>query len=268
METYEDISDCKLQYILLNSDFLKTKFTHDKNLFLYNPPTHEDNDVVFASSRGGGLQELSGITCYSTPGARLSTLVAQAEEYIRSHKNPTGLHVYFVAGLCDITTKLHHPTLSPPNSMRKSRYQEVIMGETIRHKTDQLKRIYDQAITRMTPYGARPIFCTIPPCNLLDWNLSRLDKRKTAYLQHVNRYEEMQTNLEEVIIEINRYIWKLNSEVLGSFTPDLTSSMSKKEGGKKRRFFYKRLSDGVHPSQELRSAWAVKLQEAINSNRR
>ena len=263
MAAYDNISDTKLEYILLNSDFLKTEFVHDRKLFTYRPPINEALDVIFASSRGRGIQEP---LCFSTPGARMSTLTAQAVEFVKHHKNPTNLHLYFLAGLCDVTTKLHHPTLPPPPSFNNYKYQEVIIRDSPNFKIDQIKTTYDQAISELTPFGCRPIFCNIPPCSLIDWNLSRLSQNKTSFLQLVDKYDDMQKNLESITSEVNRYISYLNSQVTGSYTPDLCGTISKMEGNK-RRYFYKRLADGVHPTPELCATWASKIRKAITKNR-
>ena len=70
-------------------------------------------DAIFCSSRGGGLSEPllelhpypSTVYLYSKGGGTLERLQHEAYSFLDNTLEPTNCHIYFVAGLCDVTYK-------------------------------------------------------------------------------------------------------------------------------------------------------------------
>ena len=270
--TLESITDVQIEYMILNHDSIKPKFVHDPKMFDYIPPFNSANDAIFASSRGKYMLKFIkdkhpspySVVCKSFPGASLNSLITKAEFYVQHHTDPTNTHLYFLAGLCDLTTKLKAPILPVPSRFRQGApYEEVIF--TSDGKVQGLKKTIDHAVKRLLPLGCKPVFSTVAPCSILDWNLLRFEQGKTSYLQHREYYDVMQEELNAAVVDINRYIFHVN-RTWDMATPDIAAAMSHCKKGH-RRFHLNRLLDGVHPDDLLKKAWAAKIQNSINQNR-
>jgi lysophospholipase L1-like esterase len=196
---------------------------------------------------------------WSKPGARIN----QMEDLIRdciimhhgedSYKN--SLHIYISAGICDITKRL-----------KGKGYEEVIvnLNEIESTKCKIIRSLND--IQKFTlNEGATPIFTTIYPMSLHDWNNNRLCQRKTTNLQHVELYPKMQTKMEEMIREVNTHIININVNI-GVATPLIHKHLVHNRGKGNSSYKFNMLNDGCHPNQTLKIKIANSIAVAIKKN--
>jgi hypothetical protein len=211
-------------------------------------------NYIVSTSRGRKLQ--TSLTNATTgmcvlPGAKLTTLLATAKTVIRTSNtkgNKPG-HMYFLAGVPDLTTKLRGPN-----------YQEVIfMGsppDTVPGYEEQLTK----ASQDIKVLGWKPVFCPIIPMALKDWNAPC----RTSYLIHYHHYEDMQALLEKTIIAINHIIQAINKSNR-VHTPNIQSNIIKMDHGR-TKFMYNRLLDGCHPNDAAADKWVQILEQSISIN--
>ena len=227
-------------------------------------------DIILASSRGKDMDVALGkihkkpekFRIMAKSGAELSDLVERVPSILRKCKDPSNYHIYFLAGLCDITYRDHDSCYRVNEP-----YDEVLFMETPSEATNRVCKIIDSVAEKVLRAGAKPCFATIPPCSLNTWNNIRLNQYKTAFLLHHTHYEDMQSNLITSIIDINKYIVQTNTNN-NMITPYLASTIVTNMGqNKPHRIHYSRLADGVHPTDALRDRWAEKLNKAIEDNR-
>ena len=77
-------------------------------------------DVILASSRGKGLEELMKplhpsphkLTVIYSSGARMQKLINQATNILAHTPNPHDYHIYIIGGYCDINERIQ-PSISP-----------------------------------------------------------------------------------------------------------------------------------------------------------
>ena len=228
-------------------------------------------DVILASSRGKGLEELirpkhpspNHLFIKSTSSANLHLLTIQAINIISKAKNPSNHHIYIIGEYCDLNEIIQHKIAI----QRNARYQEFVFRE---EPEAAVSRLTDRLVTTsqtIANHNAKPILCTIPPSSLHTWNYTRLLQRKTAMLEHFKQYPSMQQNMIKSLLTINTNIIGINKKH-GSYTPKLADTIIKKPGGrKKHRVHFSRLVDGVHPSQSVKEEWANMILKAIEINR-
>ena len=220
-------------------------------------------DAIFASSRGRTLVEpivdwhpdCTKLMIWTIPSAKLEELQYEAYDFLNTTSDPTNCHIYFVAGLCDIT--VHE---------RRGRYKEVYYIESIQNTIDRLKNLIDTINHGILILGAKPCFSTIIPSSLQDWNFTRLQQHKTTHLLHSHQYNDMQHLLNRAVIEINQHINTTNIDNKMQ-TPQLADTIITKRRTSPPRFHYNRLADGVHPTKELSTVWANCLKKIISNNR-
>lgn len=208
------------------------------------------------------LENPTCLTMRAVSGGRLMGLCNIATSIINHHHHPSTCHVYFLAGLCDITYRDFDPNYS-----HNICYDEVSFtdspDQTIFRLTNEINSISDHIIS----LGAKPCFATIVPSSLRAWNETRLEQQKTAFLLHHTQYDDMQANLISAISSINKHIIEVNNSN-NMATPYIAETVMSNTGpNKPPRIHYKRLTDGVHPSPTLRDKWINKLVHAIKINR-
>ena len=166
------------------------------------------------------------------------------------------VHIYISAGLCDLTKKLKEPN-----------YEEVIFDFV--HEMD-IRSSFLNSLETIRLFtlkeGAIPVFTTIYPMSLADWNQHRLLKNKTSHLSYSNEYPLMQSKLEESVRYVNEEIIASNVKT-GVATPLIHKHLIHNRGQGKFAFKYNFLSDGCHPTQVLQQKVAVSLRQAITKNR-
>jgi hypothetical protein len=218
-------------------------------------------DVFLATSRGRGLVDFFGSNPHKIiPGAKIDRLIDEAKKILYRIGRPCPgkhHHIYFVAGLPDVTTM-----------ERESSYQEVIFMENDEEADKRLEDIYSKATAEILKLDAIPIFTTIAPCSIEKWNYTRLEQRKTSHLLHFSHYLDMQMNLIKAIHRINKTIIAINS-THKMYTPRLAKQITYMQGGRRKtpRVRYGRLTDGVHPNRETCLKWKEELQKARAINR-
>ena len=219
-------------------------------------------NIVVASSRGVGLSErLPKNTSVSiTEGGRLSSLLATAKTLLPP---PYGLtrryHVYFLCGVPNITRLV---------KVRSERYRECVYDEdpsvTAERYQAELRDCQKEILSR----GALPIFCTITKVNLHNYNIFCLDKNRTSHLKLMDKYPEMQKNLNQAITLINNFIYNLNKNS-GISTPFLHHTIQDRRGRRGHKYYVQKweyLYDGLHADETLHPLWATCLKQAMEKN--
>ena len=84
------------------------------------------------------------------------------------------------------------------------------------------------------------------------------------HLKHETEYPIMQEQLNSILYTVNSYIIKIKSGN-GVVSPFLHSYVNKRNG-KKTRYIYARLVDGVHSTYALSAAWTRHLETTIDIN--
>ena len=226
-------------------------------------------DVIFSSSRGRDLysplsklhRDPEYLYIYTRGGATLKSLQYAAYDYLDWTSDPTNCHVYFVAGMCDLTFKDTDRRWS-----HKVKYEEVLFKGSALDTITRMTHLIDCISGHTLFMGAKPCFATILPMSLRTWNNYRLEQGKTSFLLHHNHYVEMQEAMNFAIRKINQHIHAVNASNT-MVTPSLASSVVEYRGLKKPRVYYSRFTDGVHPGEDLIEKWAKLLDRAIVRNR-
>ena len=192
---------------------------------------------------------------WGRPGLKLNKCNSLVENNIILHHPPIingQTHYYIMAGICDVTCRLKHGS-----------YEEVIFQNketTINNTTSQLDRL-SEVICRM---GAKPIFCTIPPMSLQNWNNNRLKQRKTISLNFQDQYARMQKEMEEALEVINSHIININKSH-NMHTPLLHTALHRRRRGKAYTM-YELLKDGCHPGNAMAKNCVDSIKRAIAIN--
>jgi hypothetical protein len=186
------------------------------------------------------------------PGAKLSQLRQSAHQVLQNAKKQgkaTG-HVYYLAGIPDLTTKIRGEDC----------YQEVVYMGTPSETVPLLETELIATAKMTQEMGWTPVFCTISPMSLKDWNSSA----RTPYLLHHNQYGDMQALLENTVIAANHVIRSLNKSNR-VYTPNLQRQIAKISHGKVK-FMYNRLYDGCHPCASVVDEWVKIMKQAMTIN--
>lgn len=222
-------------------------------------------DLIMTTSRGKGMGEIFGKQKHlfninkkviTISGATIDHLTNKALDIIANHPSPSSIHVYFIAGIPDITTMI-----------RDVGYEEVIFIEDPITAHSHFITKATRTINRIIQAQAIPCLATIAPMSIDTWNHTRLHQHKTNYLIHFNQYEDMQALLNQTLIHINTDIIKLNT-VNNMLTPKLaTQILHKQNTHRSYRTRFGRLTDGVHPNTETQLHWAGDIINCIANNR-
>ena len=173
------------------------------------------------------------------PGAKLSELADQACEILEKSNNPSQIHIYFMAGLCDVTQKIKNRewVRCRDGHWERALYNEVIFDGSWHDSPKAITDKIEEIQSRIMSYEAKPCFLTIPTCSLHTWNTTRLNKFKTCHLLHHHQYPDMQENLNKTLWEVNHKIIEINSTTK-MFTPKIADTIMVNSGpGKNPRIF-------------------------------
>ena len=223
-------------------------------------------NVLLATSRGYDLKDKTPkevpLTARVISGGSLKKLnsIAKSSPSIASPRfSTTPTHVYIMAGIPDITEKLHGP----------HNYTECIYNNTPQSTIQNIKIDMQEIANTIISRGAKPIFGTIAPINILKYNTFLKEKRKTSMLKHTHQYDDMQQKVDHIITELNEHIKTTNSTndlATPFFHMDITKRHSK--GGRGyRTIHWDNLYDGLHATQHTKQKWANTLKSAIDRNR-
>ena len=235
-------------------------------------------DVVLCSSRGKHLEkELRSLHpsphrlhVMFKPGASLEYLFNHAKTLLEREECPDRFHIYFMAGICDLTEKVRDLAWVKDYKGRiiQAPYEEVIFTESWKDTPaifiDKLTDLCDEIIE----LRAKPSIMTIPTISIPNWNETRLNQYKTCHLLHHQQYPDMQENLNKTLWEVNRLIIEKN---IGNkmFTPKIASSIMVNQGpNKPPRTHYSRFTDGVHQKYHITKSWAAQINDSIKINRK
>ena len=225
-------------------------------------------NLLAAASRGGGILQMVPELDEEVvlPGKTMREVTEEALKRIPPpYRQRKPVHVYIMAGLPDISTKLED---------KDTDYKECVYRSHPDESLQHFKRELNHCTREFKKAGAIPIFCTVTHCNLQTYNTSLLDKNMTTYLKHQHEYATMQTPLNNAIDIINEEIPLHNRRITPQVaTPFLHSAIRKRTGGGKKRrsvryrLDWKGLKDGCHGTPETRATWAKSIKSAIKINR-
>lgn len=210
------------------------------------------NSYIFGSSRGRSMSQVKCKQVNNLPGGTYSKLCDLAEKQLRKNTDPK--IVYFIAGIPDICTVIRD---------KKEKYEESYLNLEKDHVLHVQNTISDVE-KRMRNIGCKVVFGTITIISFKKWNSHRKCVGKTVHLKHETEYHIMQEKLNSILYTVNSYIIHKNIEN-GVVSPFLHSYVHKKSG-KKTRYIYTRLVDGVHPTHALSVAWTRHLETTIDLN--
>ena len=140
-------------------------------------------DVILASSRGKGLEELikplhpspHKLTVISSSGATMHTLLNKAINILAHAPNPHDYHIYIIGGYCDINERISYQLHHLRNiHNRRAQYEEFIFRENPIAAASRVTDLIEKASDQIHSLHALPIICTIPPSSLDTWNHIRL----------------------------------------------------------------------------------------------
>ena len=202
-------------------------------------------------------------------------LCAMIDRYEPIWKQLTHIHpniAYVGAGVPDITDKIKYSTW-------RGKYEEVVMtwSESDYERLQSEYRLTEQILKTK---GATPVFCTIAPMDLNNWNVHRNTPqgrngyRATDYLIHQSEYPRMQFEQVQVITRINEFIRHINYEN-GVLDLDLAKFvMIPREGcnGREQRYKvstgYAKFVDGCHATPRLARQWSMHAAVVASDNRK
>ena len=190
-------------------------------------------DVILASSRGEGLEELirpkhpspNHLFIRSTCSANLHLLTTQAIDIISKSKNPSNHHIYIIGGYCDLNEIIQHKIAIH----RNVRYLEFVFVEQPEAAVSRITGRLETTSQIIANHNAKPILYTIPSPSLHAWNYTRLLQHKTAMLEHFRQYPSMQQHMIKSPLTINTNIIGINKKY-GSYTPKLADTIIKEPG--------------------------------------
>ena len=223
-------------------------------------------NYLVATSRGGGLQKRmpKGYIDVDAvlPGRSIDKITRHALSLLpNSHRARSDSHIYILAGLPDVTTRVKSEEPS-------YRYVESIFVESPDQVIQRVNQEFDKCARDIARAGAVPIFCTVVGCNIEKYNRQLLNSGQTHYLHHSDHYSQWQIEINHVMKEINAHIININRRN-GMATPHLHSDITEHRGKKKRYYITKweRLHDGVHGTDATKTLWAKTIARAIEINR-
>lgn len=212
---------------------------------------------IYSSSRGKGIKEiLSNRYNVKTSftvigGGSYQSLLDQAIADISS--TPKKGVCFFMGGIPDITQKLHD-----------YHYEEVVYPNHPDETATQIDYTLSRLSVTVKEYGWSPVFCTILPMSITDWNHTRLYQRKTTHLSHFNYYGDMQYLLNKAITICNSTISAINNSN-HVHTPYVHNTIVNCDH-KKYTYRFNKLEDGVHPDNNTKQQIAQILYDSIIAN--
>lgn len=244
---------------------IRHAITHSPNSLLSNSIFQIIMNAIIGDSRVLGLKRhrnvyklhaVEGI--WGQPGAGYNvceTLVNNHTIYNHPPIFQGRTHFYIFAGICSLTTRLQEAG---------RRYQEVIFHDP----SNTISRVKSEILelnSTIKREGGLPIFCTLISMHLSTWNELRLAKRKTRELRHRDNYENMQSELEMAVAELNEFIVQTNMDN-GVATPLIHTAISSRKHGKTFILYKKHLADGCHPKDNTYLKIINSINRAISQN--
>jgi hypothetical protein len=204
--------------------------------------------------------------CWHRPGAKFYDLYDTVDnEFLKSqHKtiHTSTPQIYILAGICNLTTIVKRWV----NGARHEELIVVTKNDEITNTLNETKSAISDLQNFILRHDAIPIFCTIYPSSISDWNATRVTQGKTDILVHAEDYHAMQSHLEEMVENVNQFIVERNVD-LKMKTPLLHRCLWHNRGPKSRNCFnYSKLTDGCHASTDLNTKIGKSLLRAIHLN--
>ena len=154
--------------------------------------------------------------------------------------------IIMLLGICEITTR-----------DQRTKYTQLKMNSV----QDIVEHVIHQArvsLGMIRQYGYQQIsYATITGLDLQKYNMCAI--RRNPHLKDLRGSQQQQALLNQAIIEVNRKIVQLNSELLIPTT--WTAGYIHRYFRRKHHNYYQRLNDGCHPTQEAACYWMAQIQK-------
>lgn len=188
-----------------------------------------------------GLEEnIKILTCAGAGYCRASL---QAKTVI-SYFQPT--LIIMLLGICEITRR-----------DRRTRYTQLRMNsaqQIVEHVMLQAR----MSLGILRQYGSQQVsYATITGLDLQRYNLNAI--RSNPQLKDLLRSQQQQSLLNQAILEVNRKIVQLNTELLIPTT--WAAGYIHRYFRRKHHNYYQRLNDGCHPTDEAAQYWMAQIQK-------
>jgi len=200
------------------------------------------------------------------PGGNFNTLCYQLKESTRvaksqyPHHNITAL---LFGGICSFTHKISKPTK-----------QEISYASNPRRIVN-IKHALQDINTYCVSQNIRLITTTIPPASInknVDFNMQHRKLLHSAFTD--NERNDKQNELEQDVTEVNNFMTSCEAHAVNLHTEvqhtkrrrngrSRTGTTKAPQISPKTRFCYKELTDGVHPTEALKTVIFKKIFTAI-----
>jgi hypothetical protein len=189
--------------------------------------------------------------CWSKPGAKYYDLYDLVDnEYISVQRNiihTSTPQLYILAGICNITTVVRGWADGARHEEQIVLLNEAECENTLREAKCAISDLQNFVLRHDT----LPVFATIYPSSISEWNLHRQNTNKTEVLLHSEEYQPMQEKLEAMILDLNNFIIERNLDLKVS-TPLTHKCLWHNRGpNRKNKYNFSQLIDGIHPSFSL-----------------
>ena len=256
---------------------------HIKDIHYIPLTTYSIMDFGAFTSRGESFERILKGNLFKTvviKGGKLEKLTrelcAMIDRYEPIWKQLIHLHpniAYVGAGVPNITDKVKYSTW-------RGKYEEVVMtwSDSDYERLQSEYRLTEQILKTK---GVTPVFCTIAPMDLKNWNehrntpQGRNGYRATDYLIHQSEYPRMQFEQVQVITRMNEFIRQINRE---NDVLDLDLAkfvMIPREGctGRAEQRYkvstgYAKFVDGCHATPRLARQWSMHAAVVASDNRK
>ena len=214
--------------------------------------------LIIADSRGRGLQDIirklapdAQTRVMVHPGAGLELAVLKSIATIK--ETSPNLIVVF-CGICDLTWK--------KKDTRKVSLRYRTAADNVLHVMEAIRSSYDL----LRAEGNYKIaYATITGLDISDCNSQQrrhmTDEQYQIYSDTIKMVHPDQSALNQAIVTINKNIVVFNkrNRTKTVWTAGLVHSYIKKT----YHNYYRRLSDGCHPDEKTKKAWAAQLNKSI-----
>ena len=212
--------------------------------------------LLLMDSRGSGFETILKKILVTSPqrpnvkildvrGANLQSIEKEAIAELKQHDYD---QTYIMLGVNNFTKVF-------------SRKQIIMAFDNVPDAVDSMDNMFTRLKTNLQPYTPKVIVCHLIGLDILVYNLSRMGRNDLL----IADYPYMQSIINDSISYINRAIDSMNisSQLIG---PWLEDTIHANINGKKTNK-YLRLKDGLHPDDNTKKLWAIKLTKAFRDNR-
>lgn len=203
--------------------------------------------MLYADSRGRGLK-VGETQVVVMPGKGLREIQARMLADLEQMEEKPRM-IYVMAGIIDVVNRTNKG--------------EVIFAGNVGGIVAEVEQRLVSIMTEVKACAV--VFCTVAPMDIKRWNGMRRDQGKIRQLRYERSYQEMQSEINEAVRELNRRITAMN-RLRAWKTPFLHSEVLHNKKNKRVRVEFWHLMDGIHPGVRLMGKWEKMLLKTIGSN--